>query len=118
MMEYRNDFIVSTNDDALHDTMNGIVTGKLIRCRDCVYRDGNWCKLHSGVDFDPNDVRIKLTDYCSSAKKRPQHGRWVWNDYGGVGNYHCSVCRQICMCNGNYAYCPHCGARMETNETD
>ena len=34
-MNYRNDFIVSTNDDALHDTMNGTVTGKLIRCRDC-----------------------------------------------------------------------------------
>lgn len=36
-MKYRNDFIVSTNDDALHDTMNGTVTGKLIRCRDCRY---------------------------------------------------------------------------------
>lgn len=36
-MIYRNDFIVSTNDDALHDTMNGLVTGKLIRCKDCRY---------------------------------------------------------------------------------
>lgn len=36
-MTYRNDFIVSTNAAALHDTMNGTVTGKLIRCRDCRY---------------------------------------------------------------------------------
>ena len=41
-----------------------------------------------------------------------KHGRWVWNDYGGFGNYHCSECGQICICNGDYDYCPNCGARM------
>lgn len=30
-------FIVGTNSDALHDTMNGSVVGELIRCRDCKY---------------------------------------------------------------------------------
>ena len=47
-----------------------------------------------------------------------RHGRWVWNDYGGFGNYHCSECRKICTCNGDYDYCPNCGARMDTDETD
>ena len=46
-----------------------------------------------------------------------RHGRWIWNDYGGFGNYHCSECRKICICNGDYDYCPNCGARMD-DETD
>ena len=47
-----------------------------------------------------------------------RHGRWVWNDYGGIGNYHCSECGNICICNGDYDYCPNCGARMDKDETD
>lgn len=35
MIEYKKYFIVGTNDNALHDTMNGNVTGELIRCKDC-----------------------------------------------------------------------------------
>ena len=40
-------------------------------------------------------------------------GRWEYLDYGGVGNYHCSACRRICVNKGDYAFCPHCGAWME-----
>ena len=47
-----------------------------------------------------------------------KHGQWLWNDYGGFGNYHCSECRKICICNGDYDYCPNCGARMDIDETD
>ena len=37
MNDFNKYFIVGTNSDALHDTMNGSVVGELIRCRDCKY---------------------------------------------------------------------------------
>lgn len=67
-MQYRNDFIVSTNDDALHDTMNGTVTGKLIRCQDCIYRSGTWCERFSRRPMDEYSVHISLEDFCSAAR--------------------------------------------------
>ena len=39
-------------------------------------------------------------------------GKWQYVDYGGFGNYHCTACGKICICNGGYDYCPNCGARM------
>lgn len=33
MSDFNKYFIVGTNSDALHDTMNGSVVGELIRCR-------------------------------------------------------------------------------------
>ena len=35
MKEYKKYFIIGTNDFALKDTTNGLVTGELIRCKDC-----------------------------------------------------------------------------------
>lgn len=37
MKPTKNYFIVGTNADALHDTMNGWVVGQIITCRDCKY---------------------------------------------------------------------------------
>ena len=37
MKDFNKYFIVGTNSDAHHDTMNGTVTGELIRCKDCKY---------------------------------------------------------------------------------
>lgn len=47
-------------------------------------------------------------------------GKWEYVDYGGFGNYHCTACRSICICNGDYDLCPNCGADMrgEQNETN
>lgn len=42
-----------------------------------------------------------------------RHGRWEYVDYGGFGNWHCTVCRKICICNGDFDYCPNCGAKMD-----
>lgn len=39
-------------------------------------------------------------------------GQWEYVDYGGVGNYHCTACGKICICNGDYDFCPSCGAKM------
>lgn len=48
------------------------------------------------------------------AKAEPRKtGRWEYIDYGGFGNYHCTACREICICNGDYDFCPNCGARMK-----
>ena len=48
-----------------------------------------------------------------SADVQPvRHGRWEYVDYGGFGNWHCTACRNICICNGDYDFCPNCGAKM------
>ena len=66
--------------------------------------------------FNPsitNFVKAKIAiDNLPSAQPE-RTGRWEYVDYGGFGNYHCSACRMICICNGDYDYCPNCGARME-----
>lgn len=51
-----------------------------------------------------------------------RHGHWEWNDYGGFGNYHCTVCRYIPYgkfsrkFRPDYMYCPRCGAKMDEGE--
>ena len=53
-----------------------------------------------------------------------RHGHWEWNDYGGFGNYHCTVCRYIPYgkfsrkFRPDYMYCPRCGAKMDEVEDD
>ena len=48
-----------------------------------------------------------------------RRGHWEWNDYGGFGNYHCTVCRYIPYgkfsrkFRPDYMYCPRCGAKMD-----
>ena len=48
-----------------------------------------------------------------------RHGHWEWNDYGGFGNYHCTVCKYIPYgkfsrkFSPDYMYCPRCGAKMD-----
>lgn len=71
-MIYRNDFIVSTNEDALRDTMNGLVTGKLIRCRDCKhwksngdFPRGQYCTRFQGSGYIWHS---RPEDFCSLAE--------------------------------------------------
>ena len=49
-----------------------------------------------------------------------KHGRWEYTDYGGVGNWHCSVCHNIVVgakgTSLRTPYCPNCGARMDGGE--
>ena len=64
---------------------------------------------------DLNEVLDHIVDRLEKLPSaHPERtGRWEYVDYGGFGNYHCSACRMICICNGDYDYCPNCGARME-----
>ena len=50
-----------------------------------------------------------------SAQPERKMGRWEYIDYGGFGNYHCTACGEICICNGDYDFCPNCGAKMEND---
>lgn len=49
-----------------------------------------------------------------------KHGRWEYTDYGGVGNWHCSVCHNIVVgakgASLRTPYCPNCGAKMDEVE--
>jgi hypothetical protein len=54
--------------------------------------------------------RIKALPSAQPERKR---GRWEYVDYGGFGNWHCTACRKICICNGDFDYCPNCGAEMK-----
>lgn len=77
MKDFSKYFIVGTNSDALHDTMNGMVVGELIRCKDCdlygiveLKKDGSvdmrykprWCFLWR--------ASMNADDYCSCAVRR------------------------------------------------
>lgn len=52
MKAFKKYFIVGTNSNAIHDTMNGIVTGELIRCKYCDWFDvkESWCTFH-GIEI-------------------------------------------------------------------
>jgi hypothetical protein len=65
MIDFNKYFIVGTNSNALHDTMNGMVVGELIRCKDCKHRvliDMTWRCLYS--DF------IVPEHYCGYAERK------------------------------------------------
>ena len=53
-----------------------------------------------------------------------KHGHWEWNDYGGFGNYHCTICKYIPYgkfsrkFSPDYMYCPRCGAKMDDVSED
>ena len=74
MIGFKRYFIVGTNDSCLHGTMNGAVTGELIRCKDCKYYyvlnevRGN-CSEYNFVGKIPSD-------FCSWAERK-EHGNDV-----------------------------------------
>lgn len=66
MIDFNKYFIVGTNSYALHDTMNGLVVGELIRCKECkwYYRGGATCMYWDGEN------NMRGDDYCSQAERR------------------------------------------------
>ena len=66
MIDFNKYFIVGTNSNALHDTMNGLVIGELIHCKDCkwYYRGGATCMFLDGANGMCGE------DYCSYAERR------------------------------------------------
>ena len=81
MTAYKHYFIVGTNDNALHDTMNGNVTGELIRCKDCK----RW-KRNDGTfpDFDGKEWHEcdALYEYRNMhTSERPVTPAWFYCGY-------------------------------------
>jgi hypothetical protein len=69
MIDFNKYFIVGTNSYALHDTMNGLVIGELIHCKDCKWyrRDHNGgCLCETGGGL----YNSRPEDYCSRAERR------------------------------------------------
>ena len=66
MIDFNKYFIVGTNSDALHDTMNGIVIGELIRCKDCKF---NPRKIVLGCPMAGSMSRND-DSFCSVGKRR------------------------------------------------
>lgn len=63
-------------------------------------------------DTQGNDYDTALR-MGADALNAERHARWQYIDYGGVGNWHCTACREITINATFYKYCPHCGARMD-----
>lgn len=60
----------------------------------------------------------QLRDIPAADVVEVRHGKWVWD--GGVGmHYYCSLCHHNAYGNtgeimdGEYKYCPNCGAKMD-----
>lgn len=57
-----------------------------------------------------------------------RHGKWIYGeDRNGADGYYCSECHKHVRWHYkeehinfiyNYSFCPHCGARMDEDETD
>ena len=92
-------------------------------------------KVMKLIPTEEHNARIAIAYAPTVDAVEVKHGHWEWNDYGGFGNYHCSVCK--CIPYGkfsrkfhsemfaqvlypNYMYCPRCGAKMdeEINENE
>ena len=104
----------------------------------CDYELKDWqrCKLKTMVrdipSAQPEITEDDVKEYCRKrclvvvtsdfynamyrrwviAQPQRKKGNWVWNQYNkpNIGNYHCSVCRNIAI--EKYAFCPNCGADM------
>lgn len=63
LIDFKKYFIVGTNQNALHDTMNGTVTGELIRCKDCRNFLENWRCLKWSAFARPEG-------YCYKAERK------------------------------------------------
>lgn len=63
-------FIVGTNDNALHDTMNGLVVRELIRCEDCRWYAYKYDGYHSECDLFK--MCFDQDDYCSRAERKEE----------------------------------------------
>ena len=71
MIDFNKYFIVGTNSYALHDTMNGLVVGELIRCKDC--EDCTETKLYDGQRWNycmRLRCVVKENDFCCWAERK------------------------------------------------
>lgn len=77
-----------------------------------------------GEDFDAEQILCDLEDFPTIDAEPVRHGRWLISEYE---YFDCSICGEYYPngCDSHeeaerklknhdaYAYCPHCGAKME-----
>lgn len=69
MTAYKHYFIVGTNDNALHDTMNGNVTGELIRCKDCRHYETDHFENFNGIPLIvSHEICMRWGDGCMTSQ--------------------------------------------------
>lgn len=61
--------------------------------------------------YSENDIREMIFMMPTVDAEPVRHGKWIWDKYNGIVNYHCSECLELC--DGEYDFCPYCGARMD-----
>ena len=78
----------------------------------------------SGILQERTAFKYDLMDAPTVDAEPVKHGHWEWNDYGGFGNYHCTICKYIPYgkfsrkFSPDYMYCPRCGAKMDEVSED
>lgn len=78
---------------------------------------GEQLNLITDAEFEHTDSITYITPKGKEVEfRKVKKGKWEYVDYGGFGNWHCTACGEICICNGDSDYCPNCGARMVSEE--
>lgn len=80
MIDFKKYFIVGTNSHGLQDTMNGMVTGELIRCKDCKHFNKPKCPMVVSLPAKREQktsgwfeiFRNGADDYCSKAERKEE----------------------------------------------
>ena len=65
------------------------------------------------------NAAIRIVEKLPSADVAPvRHGRWVKEKTDVLIHWHCSVCEECFFLDKpNSEYCPHCGAKMDEEDT-
>lgn len=82
---------------------------KICRMLEGLFQFGKECEWNDAIE----EAMHRFVNLPTIDAEQVRHGRWEYVDYGGFGNWHCTACRKICICNGDFDYCPNCGAKMD-----
>jgi PHP family Zn ribbon phosphoesterase len=72
------------------------------------------------IKWERDTAIAQLKELGYGLGEKPKTGHWEYVQYDSnprIGNYHCSVCRSICISmqsSKRYKYCPNCGVKMES----
>lgn len=105
--------IVKDSQGLAKDLVNDCISRKA--AIDAICRDGVRLERGGALMITISTAKqwaVDLLCDLPSAQPERKRGRWEYVDYGGFGNWHCTVCGKICICNGDFDFCPNCGADM------
>ncbi len=89
-------------------------------CEDCISREAyierfrKWAYSEYGHKMDDGALAIRVAMSLPSVTPQPKMGRWIMDSYSNVCE--CSECAYVIDKSRRRAYCPMCGAKMESEE--